>query len=251
MLKRTMLITGASAGIGAATARLAARSGWDVGVGYRSDAQGAAEVVGSVERAGRRAVAIQADVADPDQVARMFATFEAELGRMSAFVNNAGVVMPQSRFEDISADRLRNLFSINQLGAFVGAQHAVRAMAKRHGGRGGAIVNVSSVASLKGGPGEYVDYAASKGAMDTMTVGLSREMLREGVRVNAVRPGVIDTDIHGKGGQFDRVERLGPELPMGRVGTAEEVADAILWLASDASSYLTGSFIDVAGGRQI
>lgn len=250
-MKRAMLITGASAGIGAATARLAARNGWDVGIGYRSDERGAAEVVGSVERAGCRAVAIQADVADPDQVAAMFATFDAELGRMAAFVNNAAVVMPKARFEDIGVDRLREVFAINQLGAFVAAQHAVRAMAKRHGGRGGAIVNVSSVAALKGGPDEYVDYAASKGAMDTMTLGLSREMVREGVRVNGVRPGVIDTDIHGKGGQYDRVERLAPDLPMGRAGAAEEVAEAILWLASDASSYLTGSFIDVAGGRQI
>lgn len=250
-MKRAMLITGASAGIGAAVARLAARGGWDVGVGYNSDEQGARAVVGSVERAGGRAVALQADVGDPGAVAGMFARFEAEIGRMAAFVNNAGVVMPASRFEDISAERLETIFRINQIGAFVAAQHAVRAMAKRHGGRGGAIVNVSSVAAVKGGPGEYVDYAASKGALDAMTLGLAQEMAREGVRVNAVRPGIIETGIHAKGGQPDRVARIAPNIPMARPGSAEEVAEAILWLCSDASSYITGSFIDIAGGRQI
>lgn len=250
-MKRAILVTGASAGIGAAVARLAGRTGWDVGVGYNSDAQGAAEVVGSVERAGGRAVALQGDVGDPAAVAAMFDGFAAALGRMAAFVNNAGVVMPASRFEDITPDRLDTIYRINQLGAFVGAQHAVRAMAKRHGGRGGAIVNVSSVAAIKGGPGEYVDYAATKGALDAMTLGLAQEMAREGVRVNAVRPGIIDTDIHAKGGQPDRVDRITPNIPMARPGSAEEVAEAILWLCSDASSYVTGSFIDIAGGRQI
>lgn len=250
-MKRTILITGASGGIGAATARLAARQGWDVGVGWHSDAQGAADVVRAVERAGARAVSLQADIGDPEQVARMFAEFEASLGRMAAFVNNAGILFEPRRFEDIPPDRFETVFRVNQTGAFVAAQHAVRAMAKRHGGRGGAIVNVSSVAATKGGALEYVDYAASKGALDTMTIGLARELAREGVRVNAVRPGIIETDIHAKGGQPDRVARITPDIPMARPGTPEEVAEAILWLASDASAYVTGSFVEVSGGRQI
>lgn len=250
-MKRAMLVTGASAGIGAATARLAGRNGWDVGVGYNSDAEGAAAVVADVETAGGSALAIRADVGEAAQIAAMFAAFEERFGRMAAFVNNAGIVMPASRFEDISLERFETMFRVNQTGAFVAAQHAVRAMAKRHGGRGGAIVNVSSVAAIKGGPGEYVDYAASKGAMDTMTRGLALELANEGVRVNAVRPGIIDTELHAKGLQPDRVARIVPNIPMKRAGDAGEVAETILWLASDAASYVTGSFIEVAGARHI
>lgn len=250
-MKRAMLITGASAGIGAAVARLAARDGWDVGVGYNSDAAGAEAVVEAARAAGARAEAFRADVADAAAIARMFADFEAAFGRMAAFVNNAGIVAPPARFEDIGAERLERMLRVNLLGAMIAAQHAIRAMSKRHGGRGGAIVNVSSVAALKGGPGEYVDYGTTKGGIDTLTRGLALELAAEGVRVNAVRPGIIATKIHAKGAQPDRVERLAPQVPMRRAGTAEEVAEAILWLCSDASSYVTGSFIDVAGARQI
>ncbi|MEM6620492.1 MAG: SDR family oxidoreductase [Pseudomonadota bacterium] len=248
---RTMLITGGSSGIGAATARLAARGGWDVALSFHSDTQAAEATVEAVRARGRRAWAAQADMADPDAIAALFEGAQAELGRLSAFVNNAGIVMPKARFEDITPERLDDIFAVNARGAFLAAQHAVRAMAKRHGGRGGSIVNISSVAALKGGAGEYVDYAATKGALDTMTLGLAQEMSREGVRVNGVRPGIIDTPIHGRGGQHDRIERIAPSVPMGRAGSAEEVAEAILWLASDASRYTTGTFIEVSGGRHI
>lgn len=250
-MKRAILITGGSAGIGAATARMAARQGWDVGIGYHRDAAGAQAVLEAVERAGARGRAFCADIGDPAEVGRMFSAFEAAFGRMSALVNNAGIVMPRARFEDIPVARLESLFRVNQLGAFVAAQAAVRAMSRRHGGRGGAIVNVSSAAAVKGSPGEYVDYAASKGAMDTMTRGLALELADQGIRVNAVRPGIIDTDIHAKGDQPDRAARLAPLVPQARAGRPEEVAEAILWLASEASSYVTGAFVDVAGGRQI
>jgi NAD(P)-dependent dehydrogenase (short-subunit alcohol dehydrogenase family) len=246
-----MLITGASAGIGAATAILASEKGWDVGIGYNSDQAGAEETAAVVRSNGQKAVILKADMADPEQIGQMFETFNEVLGPMAAFINNAGIVMPASRFEDISIDRLQTIFAINQTGAFVAAQHAVRAMAFRYGGKGGAIVNISSVASIKGGTNEYVDYAATKGAMDTMTIGLAKEMAQQGVRVNAVRPGTIETGIHAKGGQPNRTERVAPTVPMGRVGTAPEIAQSILFLASEAASYITGTFVDVAGGRQI
>ena len=246
---KTMLITGASAGIGAATAIAAAKSGFNVGVGYGSDARGAEETCEAVRRYRQKAVAIQADVSDPKQIAAMFQQFDEAFGRMSAFVNNAGIVMPKSNFEDISHDRLSDIIQVNFTGAFVAAQHAVRAMSKRHGGRGGAIVNVTSVAARKGGPGEYVDYAATKGALETMTIGMAAELADQGVRVNGVRPGIIETDIHAKGGQPHRVAAISPMIPMKRAGTAEEVADALVWLASDAASYTTGAILDVSGGR--
>jgi len=246
---KTILITGASAGIGAATAIEAARNGYDVGVGYGSDQRGAEATCEMVRRLGRKAVPLRADLSDTGQIAAMFEVFASEFGRMSTFVNNAGIVMPRSNFEDISPERLARIVAVNFTGAFIAAQHAVRVMSKRHGGRGGSIVNVSSVAARKGGAMEYVDYAATKGAIETMTVGMATELARQGVRVNAVRPGIIDTDIHAKGGQPDRVAIMAPTIPMKRAGTALEVAQAIIWLASDAASYTTGTILDVSGGR--
>lgn len=250
-MPNSMLITGASTGIGAATAILASEQGWDIGVGYNTDATGAEKICATIRENGQQAVALQADMADPAQIAIMFETFNKTFAPMSAFINNAGIVMPKSRFEDISIDRLETIFRINQTGAFVAVQHAIRAMAHHHGGAGGSIVNVSSVAAVKGGPAEYIDYAATKGALDTMTLGLAQELATQGVRVNAVRPGIIETGIHAKGGQPDRAARIGPNVPMGRPGTPSEVARAILYLASDTSSYTTGTFIEVSGGRHV
>lgn len=250
-MSKSILITGASTGIGAATAILAAQQGWDVGIGYNSDSTGAEATAQKVRETGQQAITLQADMAKPDAIATMFETFTKTFPRIDALVNNAGIVMPAARFEDYTLDRLQTIFAVNQTGAFVAVQHAIRAMAKRHGGPGGAIVNISSAAALKGSPSEYVDYAATKGAIDTMTIGLARELAHEGVRVNAVRPGIIDTDIHAKGGQPDRAQKHASEIPLQRPGDAAEVAEAILFLASDAASYMTGAFLDVAGGRQI
>lgn len=250
-MSKSILITGASTGIGAATAILASELGWDVGIGYNSDAQGADSVAKIVQENGQQTLTLQADMAKPADITRMFETFTQTFAHMGAFVNNAGIVMPAARFEDITTDRLDTIFAVNQTGAFIAVQHAIRAMSTQHGGAGGSIVNISSAAALKGSPAEYVDYAATKGAIDTLTIGLARELASQGVRVNAVRPGIIDTDIHAKGGQPDRAARFASEIPMGRPGTAREVAQAILFLASDAASYMTGAFLDVAGGRQI
>jgi NAD(P)-dependent dehydrogenase (short-subunit alcohol dehydrogenase family) len=244
-----MLITGASRGIGAATARLAAERGYDVCVNYLRSERAAAAVVADVARAGRRAIAVQADVAIEADVVRLFETVDRDLGPLAALVNNAGMLEPQTRVERVDAARLARVFATNVIGAFVCAREAVRRMSARHGGRGGAIVNVSSRAAQLGAPGEYVDYAASKAALDALTIGLAREVAAEGIRVNGVRPGIIDTEIHASGGEPGRVDRLGPTLPMQRGGEAIEVARAILWLLSDESSYSTGTFIDVAGGR--
>lgn len=244
-----MLVTGASRGIGAATARLAAERGYAVCVNYHSNRKRADEVVSQIADAGGRAVAVQADVTVEADILRLFETCDAELGGLSVLVNNAGILEQNMRLETMTAERIERVFAANVCGAFLCAREAIRRMSTRHGGAGGAIVNVSSVAALFGSPNEYIDYAASKGAIDTMTLGLATEVAAEGIRVNAVRPGIIETDIHASGGQPDRPERLAPSLPMQRAGTAEEVARAILWLASAEASYSTGTFINVSGGR--
>ena len=244
-----VLITGASRGIGAATAVLAARHGWDVAVNYSHNAQAAAEVVQQVQALGQRAIAVQADVADDAQVKAMFAQVAAQLGRIRALVNNAGVVDRAQRLQEMDMARWQRIFAINVLGSFACAREAVLAMSTAHGGAGGSIVNVSSAAARLGAANQYVDYAAAKAAIDTMTLGLAHEVASQGIRVNAVRPGLIETDIHASGGQPDRVARLASSVPMGRGGTAEETAEAIYWLMSDKSSYSTGAIIDVSGGR--
>lgn len=243
------LITGGSRGIGAATAHKLAAAGFAICISYRADRAAADSVVAALQAANARAVAVQADVSDPDQVEALFNRCDAELGTLSALINNAGMVGDKARLEDMSAARLQRMFAVNSLGTLFCCQAAVRRMATRHGGRGGSIVNVSSVASRIGSPAEYVDYAASKGAVDTLTLGLAKELATERVRVNAVRPGIIDTDIHASGGQPDRAERLAPLIPMQRPGVADEVAGAIAWLVSAAASYTTGAILDVSGGR--
>ena len=244
-----MIVTGGSRGIGAATARLAGARGYAVGVGYREDGTAARAVVADVEAAGGRALAVQADVAREGEVIALFDEVSSALGPPSALVNNAGTLEPQMRLEDMSGERLERVFRVNVTGAFLCAREAVRRMSTDRGGGGGAIVNVSSMAARLGSPNEYIDYAASKGAIDTLTVGLAKEVAAQGIRVNAVRPGLIYTDIHARGGEPGRVDRLKSAVPLGRGGTAEEVAQAIVWLLSSQASYCTGAFIDVAGGR--
>jgi len=246
---KVLLITGASRGIGAATARLAARQGYSVCVNYRRDGAAADAVVKDIEARGGRAAAVAADVADEEDVVRLFETCDRTLGPLTGLVNNAGILETQMRLETMTAARLTRVLAINVIGAFLCAREAVRRMSTRHGGRGGAIVNLSSAAARLGSPGEYVDYAASKGAIDTMTVGLAQEVAEEGIRVNAVRAGFIYTEMHASGGEPDRVDRVKAFVPMKRGGTADEVARAIVWLLSDEASYTTGSFIDVTGGR--
>jgi NAD(P)-dependent dehydrogenase (short-subunit alcohol dehydrogenase family) len=246
---RVLLVTGASRGIGAATARLAARRGYVVALNYRSDAGAAQDVLGHILAAGGQAIALQADVSEPDQVAGLFEQIDSRLGRLDGLVNNAGVLETQMRLEQLDPARVRRIFATNLLGPLLCCQQAVRRMSTRHGGRGGAIVNVSSVAALTGSPGEYVDYAASKAALDTLTRGLAQEVALEGIRVNGVRPGFIHTQMHAAGGEPDRVERVKSGVPLRRGGQPDEVAQAILWLLSDQASYSTGNFLDVAGGR--
>ena len=244
-----LLVTGGSRGIGAATARLAAERGYRVCVNYRQNRSAADEVVAAITAGGGAAIAVGADVASEPEVVRLFETVTAELGPIRVLINNAGILERQSRVEHIDAARLDRIFATNVRGAFVCAREAVRRMSTAHGGAGGAIVNVSSRAAQLGAPGEYVDYAASKAALDALTIGLAREVAGEGIRVNGVRAGIIYTDIHADGGEPGRVDRVGPTLPMQRGGHAIEVARAILWLASDEASYSTATFIDVAGGR--
>ena len=244
-----LIVTGASRGIGAETAKLAGARGDAVCVNYCRQRTAADAVVHEITRVGGRAIAVQADVASEADVVRLFNTVDRELGPVGGLVNNAGILEAQARVEQIDAARLGRIFATNVTGAFICAREAVKRMSTKHGGGGGAIVNVSSRAAVLGAPGEYVDYAASKAALDTLTVGLAREVAAEGIRVNAVRAGIIYTDIHASGGEPGRPDRLGPTLPMQRSGTAVEVARAILWLLSDEASYTTGSFVDVSGGR--
>ena len=245
---RFLLVTGGSRGIGAAVARQAAAAGWHVAINYTRDGPAAESVAESVRAAGSRALVLQADVADEAQVEAMFARVDAE-GGLGGLVNNAGVVDRAQRVDEMSLERWQRMFGINVTGSFLCARAAVRRLSTRHGGPGGPIVNLSSVASRLGAPGQYVDYAASKGAIDVFTLGLARELATEGVRVNAVRPGIIDTDIHASGGQPDRARQLSPQIPAQRPGTADEVAAAVVWLLSDAASYTTGALVDVTGGR--
>ena len=244
-----LIVTGGGRGIGAATARLAAERGYAVCVNYRSDAAAAAQVVAHANSNGVKAVAVQGDVAKEADVVRLFDTAARELGPVTALVNNAGILERQCRLDEMDAARFDRVFSTNVIGSLLCAREAVRRMSTRHGGSGGAIVNVSSMASRLGSPGEYVDYAASKGAIDALTIGLAKEVAEEGIRVNSVRPGVINTEIHASGGEPGRVERVKNAVPMKRGGQPEEVAHAILWLLSPESSYSTGTFIDVSGGR--
>jgi NAD(P)-dependent dehydrogenase (short-subunit alcohol dehydrogenase family) len=235
-----LLITGASRGIGAATARLAAERGYDIALNYLHNADAAEALAAEVRAKGRKAITIQGDVAIEADVLRMFAEVDAQLGRLTALVNNAGVLDKQMRVQDMSVARMQRIFNTNVLGSFVCCREAVNRMSTAHGGQGGAIVNLSSRAAALGAPGEYVDYAASKGAVDSLTIGLSKEVAGQGIRVNAVRPGIIETDIHASGGE---------PIPLQRPGTAEEVAQSIVWLLSPESSYVTGALLDIGGGR--
>jgi NAD(P)-dependent dehydrogenase (short-subunit alcohol dehydrogenase family) len=244
-----VLITGGSRGIGAATAMAAARAGYAVALSYQRDERAAQTVVQAIIALGGQALAVQADVAQEDSVLALFASVDAAWGRLDALVNNAGVVDVASRVDAMTVARLRRMFDTNVLGSFVCAREAVLRMSTRHGGRGGSIVNVSSAASRLGSPGQYVDYAASKGAIDTFTVGLAKEVAGEGIRVNVVRPGIIDTEIHASGGEPDRAQLLGAQVPMQRPGSADEVAHAIVWLLGPQASYTTGTLLDVSGGR--
>jgi NAD(P)-dependent dehydrogenase (short-subunit alcohol dehydrogenase family) len=246
---RALIITGASRGIGAATARMAGGRGYAVCVNYRQQRDAADAVVEDIVNVGGRAVAVQADMAVESDILRLFDTATTALGPLYGLVNNAAILETQMRLEAMDAARWQRVLQVNVIGAFICAREAVRRMSTRHGGAGGVIVNVSSAAARIGGPGEYVDYAASKGAIDTMTMGLAKEVAMDGIRVNAVRPGIIHTDIHASGGEPNRIERVKPFVPMQRGGTAEEVAAGILWLMSDEASYITGTFMDIAGGR--
>ncbi|WP_343464071.1 SDR family oxidoreductase [Pantoea sp.] len=243
------LVTGGSRGIGRATALLLAQAGYRVAVNFRQRESEARQVVADIEAQGGSAFVIQADIADEAQVVRMFERLDREPDTLSVLVNNAGILFRQCRVEELDAERIQRVFATNVTGTFICCREAVKRMSTRHNGQGGAIVNVSSAASRLGAPNEYVDYAASKGAMDTLTRGLSLEVAAEGIRVNSVRPGLIYTEMHADGGEPGRVDRLGAALPMGRGGQAQEVAAAILWLVSDAASFVTGTFIDAAGGR--
>lgn len=247
--QRTVLVTGGGRGIGAATSLLCAQHGWAVAVNYTSGEAAAASIVAQIRAAGGTALAVQADVSDEMQVLAMFASIDRELPPLGALVNNAGVVDVPARVDVMSLPRWQRMFAINVFGSFLCAREALKRLSTKHGGHGGAIVNLSSAASRIGAPGQYVDYAAAKGAIDVFTMGLAKEVALEGVRVNAVRPGIIETEIHASGGQPDRAKQMAPLVPMQRAGSAEEVAQAVLWLMSDAASYTTGSIVDVTGGR--
>jgi len=248
-MSEVILITGGGRGIGAATARLAAESGLDVAVNFRSDRVAAQATVDACVERGAQSAAFQADVAEERDVVRLFDAVESGLGGVSILVNNAGVLEQQMRFDEMSIERWRRVIDINVIGTFLCSREAIRRMSPRHGGSGGVIVNVSSAASYLGSPDEYVDYAATKGAVDSLTIGLAKEVADEGIRVNAVRPGVIHTDIHAVGGEPGRVERVAPSVPMRRGGDPDEVARTILWLASADASYVTGALVNCTGGR--
>ncbi|NLR99138.1 SDR family oxidoreductase [Rhizobium sp. P38BS-XIX] len=244
-----LLVTGGSRGIGAAVCIAAARHGWAVAVNYASSKDAADAVVATIREAGGEAIAIAGDVGKPEDIKSIFADVDAHFGRIDGLVNNAGIVDAIQRLDEMTPERIERMFRINVTGSMLAAAEAIRRMSTRHGGKGGAIVNVSSMAATLGGGAQYVDYAASKGAIDTFTVGLAREVAGEGIRVNAVRPGIIDTDIHAAAGLPDRARDIAPQLPMKRAGTAGEVADSILYLLSAQASYITGAVLDVSGGR--
>ena len=244
-----ILITGGSRGVGAATARLAAAQGYDVAISYVANESAALEVVADIEALGRKGIAVRADSADPEQVAELFSAVDRSFGRIDVLVNNAGVLAKQSRMEGLSFERMQRIFAVNALGPILCAQQAVKRMSLRHGGTGGVVINISSASARLGSPNEYVDYAASKGALETFTIGFAKEVVREGIRVNCIRPGHIYTDMHASGGEPGRVDRVKESIPMGRGGQPEEVARAILWLASAEASFVTGTFLDVTGGK--
>lgn len=248
-MSRVMLITGASRGIGAATARLAAHQGYALCLNYHQREDAVKQVLEQVHAAGVSAITVKADVADEGQVVQMLEMIDREFGRLDVLVNNAGMLEQQMRLEQMDAARWTRVLGANVIGSFLCAREAIKRMSTQRGGQGGSIINLSSIAAQLGAPGEYIDYAAAKGAIDSMTVGLAREVAGEGIRVNAVRPGVIHTEIHASGGEPDRIERVKASVPMGRGGQAEEVAEAILWLASERASYTTGALLDVSGGR--
>ncbi|WP_312375646.1 SDR family oxidoreductase [Stutzerimonas nitrititolerans] len=248
-MPKVMLITGASRGIGAAIARLAAAEGYALCLNFHHRADAAQQLLEELKSTGTQAIAVAADVADETQVARLFATIDEQFGRLDVLVNNAGMLERQMRLDEMDAARLMRVFAVNVTGSFLCAREAVKRMSTRYGGKGGSIVNVSSIAAKLGAPNEYIDYAAAKGAIDSMTLGLAKEVAAEGIRVNAVRPGVIRTEIHASGGEPGRVERVKASVPMGRGGEAEEVAEAILWLAGEKASYTSGALLDVSGGR--
>ena len=244
-----MVVTGGSRGIGAATARLAADRGYAVCINFVNSKEAAEKLSMEINSRGKKAISVQGDVSLEADVVRLFARVDKELGRVTALVNNAGIVARQSRVEDMDADRIQRMLAVNVTGPLLCTREAVKRMSTRHGGKGGAIVNISSGASRLGSPGEYVDYAASKGAVDTMTIGLAKELAADGIRVNAVRPGFVHTDIHAAGGEPNRIERLRDSIPMKRGGEPEEIARAILWLLSDEASFSTGAILDATGGR--
>lgn len=244
-----ILITGGSRGVGAATARLAASRGYDVAISFVSDEPAARSVVTDVQALGRRALAVRADNADPQQIANLFTAIDREFGRLDVLVNNAAMLAPQSRLEDLDFTRMQRMFTVNAIGPILCAQQAIKRMAYRHNGPGGVVINISSASARLGSPNEYVDYAASKGAVETFTMGFAKEVARDGIRVNCIRPGHIYTDMHASGGEPGRVDRVKDSIPMGRGGQPEEVARAVLWLASAEASFITGTFLDVTGGK--
>jgi NAD(P)-dependent dehydrogenase (short-subunit alcohol dehydrogenase family) len=244
-----ILITGGSRGVGAATAKLAAEQGYDVAISFVSNEAAALAVAAAVEASGRRALPVRADSADPAQVAHLFAAIDNKFGRIDVLVNNAAIIAQQARLEDLGFERMQRIFAVNAIGPILCAQQAVKRMAYRHNGRGGAVINISSASARLGSPNEYVDYAASKAAVETFTIGLAKEVAREGIRVNCIRPGHIYTEMHASGGEPGRVDRVKDSIPMGRGGQPEEVARAILWLASAEASFSTGTFLDVTGGK--
>lgn len=248
MANSVMLITGASSGIGAATAILAAERGYDVVITYLSNREQAEAVVQKIIALGRRALCVQADVGIETDIVNLFAQLDNHFGRLDVLVNNAAILR-QKLFRDIQVTELEKIFAVNVIGSFICAREAIKRMSKNNGGDGGSIVNISSIAARFGSPFEYIDYAASKGAIDTFTMGLAKEVVTEGIRVNCVRPGIINTDLHAKGGEADRIARIAPTIPMQRAGEVDEIAKTILWLASDEASYITGSLVDVSGGR--